>query len=138
MTTVAANNRMIAADTQYCNAGIKSRGRKLYQARDWYVGIAGNVAAGMEFVKWARGSRIKRPPRGDYTALILTTKGALILYENGQLTPTESPDAIGTGAAAALAAMRCGRTPADAVRVAAKIDVFTGGRIHKFVVRPVG
>lgn len=42
--------------------------------------------------------------------------------------------AIGSGCKYAMAAMACGKTPAEAVKVAAKFDCFTGGPVRSIAV----
>jgi len=63
-------------------------------------------------------------------ALALCPEG--IWVYDGHPQPYQLKDkfaAVGSGSQAALAAMHCGKSPKDSVRIAAKIDPATGGRI---------
>ena len=46
----------------------------------------------------------------------------------------DKPTTLGSGAQFALAAMDCGCTAVEAVKVAAKRDIYTGGRIRKYII----
>lgn len=49
----------------------------------------------------------------------------------------ENPDAIGSGAPYAIAAMDMGASAEDAVRAAMKRDIYTGGTIRTVIIEPV-
>jgi hypothetical protein len=106
-------------------------GRKSF---DVLIGTAGETSPSLLFVDWYGSG--KEPPQmlcdlgGDFLCLILTPKG---LFEADvycrPVQVMESFYAIGSGAKAALAAMHCGKSAVDAVRIAARIDPYTGGRV---------
>lgn len=52
-----------------------------------------------------------------------------------ELEPS-NPDAIGSGAAYALAAMDMGASAEEAVRAAMKRDIYTGGKVHTTIIDP--
>lgn len=147
MTTIAVKAGVIAADswaTHWSEAGGSRRhtctklhrkrvseGRKSYEV---IIATAGESSPGMVFVDWyGSGHEIPRvllDRDPDFSCLILTPHG---LYEVDEYC---RPDlvlepfyAIGSGAKAALAAMHCGKSAIESVRIAARIDPYTGGRI---------
>jgi hypothetical protein len=68
--------------------------------------------------------------KGNYTLLRLFKDGTLLKYEGcTSPIPEEVPAAIGSGWVAALVAMDCGLSPKQAIKAAAKRDVYTGGRV---------
>jgi ATP-dependent protease HslVU (ClpYQ) peptidase subunit len=89
------------------------------------------IDRGMEFlgwIKWGMGSRGKPGGLSDeFTGLLLDENG---LYEyESPLVPIRIEGefwAIGSGAQAALGAMRMGANPAEAVKIACAIDPFCG------------
>lgn len=56
-------------------------------------------------------------------------------YEKGMWDEIKIPYAIGSGAGFALAAMDAGASAEEAVRIACKRDIYSGGRIQKYKVR---
>lgn len=116
--------------------------RKLFRKRvtegkksfDVIIATAGESSPGMVFVDWY-GTGKPVPDLflhlgGDFLCLVLTPSGLFEydVYCRGELIEEEFY-AVGSGSMAALAAMHCGKSAIDAVRVAARIDSFTGGRI---------
>lgn len=149
MTTIVCDVRagVMASDswvTHSSEAGGSRRGigQKLFRKRitegrktfDVIIGTAGESSPALLFVDWYGTGQ--EPPQmlrelgGDFTCLILTPRG---LFEaDAYCRPESVLDpywAIGSGAKAALAAMHCGKSAVEAVRVAARIDPYTGGRI---------
>jgi hypothetical protein len=75
--------------------------------------------------------------KGDYALLRLMPNGRAFLYwENLFPVEVQPPAAIGSGGPLARAAMLAGAEPVHAVRIAAQIDVNTGGRIRSIKPRP--
>jgi 20S proteasome alpha/beta subunit len=64
-------------------------------------------------------------------ALALTARGIMVYeYSPEPYLISDKFCAIGSGAQAALAVMHMGYTTREAVKVAAKIDPYTGGRVR--------
>lgn len=111
--------------------------RKVFQRRGALVGIAGELSAAMMFVDWYFNRNKTSPPRAEagdeeskWYALVATR--SRLEYWDHHLRGTEIHEpyaAIGSGAAYAVAAMDCGKSAAQAVRIAARRDPYTGGRI---------
>lgn len=132
MTTIVCNRTTMSADTQVTQGNTKSSIRKLSRSGDAIYGYAGEVSRCMELIRWLSGRR-KTPPKQlrDIEVLVLSAGGIHHYVESLEPTKvTEEFTAIGSGHHAALGALHMGATPAEAVRIASKIDCFTGGRIH--------
>ena len=146
MTTIAYRDGILAADswaTYDEGAGARkhtcvklfrkqiAEGRKKFEV---IIATAGESSPGLLFVDWYGTG--EKPPimleqhGGDFSCLILTPYG---LFEADMFCrPEQVLDpfyAVGSGAKCALAAMACGKSAIDAVRIAAKYDPYTGGRI---------
>jgi ATP-dependent protease HslVU (ClpYQ) peptidase subunit len=67
----------------------------------------------------------------DETEAVFLSAGKIVVFEQSHYgyEVTDPFVAIGSGAAAALGALYVGATPVEAVRAAAKVDPYTGGRI---------
>lgn len=151
MTTIAFKDGILAADsrstieteaggcTKHTCAKLFRRTIKIGKRKpyDVVIATAGEVGPALVYVDWyAISAGLGEPPRvlldhdSDFTCLILTPHG---LYEVDKFC---RPDliiepfyAIGSGRKEALAVMHHDGTAVEAVRIAAKIDPFTGGRV---------
>jgi len=132
MTVIAVNNEMMVGDTLIVHQDrLVSTHCKVHVVREMLVGYAGDMDSGIEFLEWCkrgRGSRGKpRDLSEEFTGLVLDESG---IYEyTSPLVPIRIEGdfwAIGSGAQAALGAMRMGADPAEAVKIACAIDPFCG------------
>lgn len=149
MTTIAYRDGVIAADSRVtvhteAGGGRKHLCTKLYRKSitegrktfDVIIGTAGEAFSALVFVDWYGSGKpmpdVLRDLGGDFTCLILRPDG---LYEADiYCRPDKILEdfyAVGSGSKEALAAMHCGKSAYDAVRIASLIDPYTGGRIHK-------
>lgn len=147
MTTIAARGGSIAADSREtwsndegassvhaCKKLFRKRVGKGRRAHDVILATAGESSPGMIFVDWY-GSGLAPPTQllafeSDFTILILKPKGMYVADAYCREVPVlDKFFAIGSGRQAALAAMHCGKSAREAVRIAARIDPYTGGRI---------
>jgi len=100
------------------------------------IGFAGDVVDGLKMVEFLR-SKDEQPPAlsEDFEALAMdlrTGKCTYYTYYEKQLIPipiTDKFEAIGTGDELAIGAMEFGATAIEAVRVAIKRDINSGGRV---------
>lgn len=146
MTTIAYRDGVIAADSRVTHgedgsARIHSckklfrktvtQGKKSF---DVIIATAGESSPGMVFVDWyGTGKPIPEMFMhlgGDFICLVLSPQGLFEfdVYCRGEQV-LDDFYAVGSGAKAALGAMHCGKSAIEAVRVAARIDPYTGGRI---------
>lgn len=145
MTTIAYRNGIIAADSQTTISGgasgdVKGVCQKLFKkkigkgkaARTVIIATSGESAPGLVFVDWygTGGARPETLRDSDFTCLVLEKDG---LYEVDALCRPERVKepfyAVGSGRKAAMAAMLCGKSAREAVKIAAMLDPYTGGRI---------
>lgn len=132
MTTICYRDGVLASDSLVTLGSTKVHGsyQKIRRIDGYLVGTAGSVAACQAFVDWLRmGGEDDTPPKGEYGALIVDTKGKVREIENGSILPVPRGAkffALGSGGPYALAAMYAGASAAEAVKIAAKIDTNTG------------
>ena len=138
MTTIAFRDGVLAADSMSTYGGVRlCNEMKLHRIRGAIIGLAGG-SAGIAFLDWYRdGARPLKfneyPNFGDdsYCALVLTKKGLFLSDGNLRLDQVFDPFfAIGSGKGEAMAAMHCGKTAVQAVRIACRVDSQTGGRVR--------
>lgn len=133
MTVVVASRETgeMAADTQWTVHGAKMRAKKVYRvARGALIGIAGEVASGLLFVRWyERGCPEDAVPElnEEFGALVLDRNG-LFQYDDSCFPMPVYGEfwAIGAGTPYALAAMHLGKSPLEAARVACDLDESCG------------
>lgn len=72
----------------------------------------------------------------DGGCYLLVSRNKVICLEADRMIPyrVSNTFAIGSGCKYAMAAMACGKTPVEAVKVAAKFDVFTSGPVRTMAV----
>jgi len=126
---------MMAADSLVVDQGMRVKGDKIIKINGDICGVAGNLADLSKFHKWYL-DQSDDLDTDDSTILVLTSKGELFTYESGVKMDVKEPFyAIGSGAQAAMAAMYAGKTPKEAVEIAKKIDVNTGGKVKTYKIK---
>ena len=153
MTTIAFRDGVLAADSRATwEDGTIGKCVKLYRLVSKVepcrgpilLGIAGEVYAALLFHDWLRdGGEPKLHDRGvdtedDFDALIVHRSGLFLANRLCRIDfLPEDFCAFGSGRQAALAAMMCGKSAVEAVRIAARIDPHTGGRVvHETLDQP--
>lgn len=144
MTTIAYRDGVMASDTQVSAGGRKFRTHKVKPLKDGgLIGSSGKLADILKIQRWAEaGFPDEGKPdfgdEGEFECLIVTGAGEIyLLDEEMELMPFFDPFiAVGSGGAYAMAAMECGKSPEDAVRVAAKYDANTSEPVETFRVEP--
>ena len=133
MTTIAVKGHVMACDSRL------AVGDRHYICDDKIVRIDGALvgAAGKnddisKFFGWLR-DKGDMPDLEDLDALVLNNKG-LWHYTNDCYGTRVIGGcwASGTGGQAAHAAMLCGKSPEEAVRIAMKCDINTGGPVRVY------
>lgn len=136
MTTIAFRDGVMAADSRTTTENVISKVTKVFRKRvgkkTVVIGVCGGVTASRKFVDWY-GSGDPMPedliPCGgqDFDALIWDGSTLWLVEELGYPVAVEEDYfAIGSGASFALAAMDCGKSAREAVRVACKRDCYSG------------
>tara|TARA_Y100000310_G_scaffold294897_1_gene325752 strand:- start:149 stop:619 length:471 start_codon:yes stop_codon:yes gene_type:complete len=150
MTTIVCDRNEIAADSQETYDNTKTfSSKKLFRVEREdgeleIVATAGDSFAGMKFLQWYEGSEFQDPctPElqindtllfdwdDDFHILVWNKQG---LYEVNRyfklIEVREKFHAVGSGAAVALGAMHMKATPTEAVQIAKKVDLYTGGKV---------
>lgn len=134
----------MAADTQVTSCARKFRAHKVRRLADGSLfGITGHLSVGLQLSRWAeRGFKAsERPtlPEDSSVECLLVRPNGTIWCVDDDLEPLPYTDefiAIGSGGPYAVAAMECGRTPEEAVRVAAKFDAATSEPVEVFKLEP--
>lgn len=145
MTTLAYRDGVLASDSRATwDDGTMGKCVKIYRLVSkvdpvkgpLLLGGAGSLYALLLFHDWlVDGGEPKLYHRGvdeedDFDALIVHKKGIFVANRLCRIDAlNEDFWACGSGRHAALAAMMCGKSAVDAVRIAARIDPFTGGRV---------
>jgi ATP-dependent protease HslVU (ClpYQ) peptidase subunit len=136
MTTIATDGFQIAADGQSTrkDSVTGTNRRKLYPLPDGsFVGAAGRTVDAERAVRVLyEGGNADAP--GDYTLMQLHRNGKVDVYEGSlrAVIRMKPPYAIGSGADVAMGALLAGASAHEAVKIAAKIDVYTGGKITSY------
>jgi ATP-dependent protease HslVU (ClpYQ) peptidase subunit len=143
MTTIVADTKGMASDSQMTDGGTKSNVPKFWRVKQWLIGGAGDYSAIIKLIEELKAHPdlspaqvltdvdIKMDKDAEADLLLLSPGGKLYHSENGGY-PLPSSDkfaAIGSGSQGALVAMHLGCTPREAVAAVKKVDPSTGGRI---------
>lgn len=128
MTTVACDGKSMASDTLVDDGGTRARCTKIYKVNGDLIGFAGALGSGLAFIDWYKTRTESPPTLSDTNIIILKASGKIELWDESEYPMTFSNKfyAIGSGADAALAAMHCGKSPTEAVKIACKVDMSTG------------
>jgi ATP-dependent protease HslVU (ClpYQ) peptidase subunit len=136
MTTVVCTRTEMASDSQL-TGDYRASAKKIWKVNGGIVGIAGSYAACVQFVKWLQGKLEDLPEMDEVDAMVLTKEGKILHY-NQSSEPFEIEDdysAIGSGGAAAMAAMYMGADVERAIEVAILVDPGTGGKIQHHTIK---
>lgn len=137
MTTIAFDKTHIAWDSQ-----ITQGGEKLHVPAEkvWIVGkkvmaFAGDYGMLDDVIEWhTKGARAKAARdslQGNWELLVVDKNGAFI-YSNDvpHKSPVMPPFAMGSGSYFARGALLAGASAYQAVQIACRCDVFSGGEIN--------
>lgn len=142
MTTIAFSGKIMASDTQLSSDDAHwTNCDKIKKVKGWLIGAAGGWDTTEAFMNRfdpinVKNKHIALLPEKDkeFEALMVSPKGQIFYVEDGgSIGPlrTKGFIAIGSGAKVAMAAMEMGASATEAIRIAMKYDVYTGGRIRK-------
>ncbi|HEY9515425.1 MAG TPA: hypothetical protein VIQ74_07040 [Gemmatimonadaceae bacterium] len=151
MTTICFRDGILASDSlvSWCSeagGGTKYEAIKLYRVTgqlpgtnygEYLVGIAGSVPAGQSFLEWLQKggeppeSLVKDRAEADVLLVSKETGKAVVMDAAGAVMLENAPFyAIGSGRNPALAAMHAGKGAAEAVEIACRIDLYSGGTLQ--------
>lgn len=141
MTTIATDGRTMAGDGRATRGSLVSFGEavKVFRLSDGsLLGGAGQADQVHDMREWLdKGGCGKRPKTPDVAMLHLWANGECWAhYNNCSATQTGLPTAVGSGDHLAIGAMEAGATPEQAVQIAARRDVNSGGTITVLHLQP--
>jgi ATP-dependent protease HslVU (ClpYQ) peptidase subunit len=141
MTTIAYRDGVVAADTQMSESGCAYRTSKLHRIAGDIVAVSGEMYPAQRFLDWYAHREMTLDFSDDhqFECLIATAGGQVFTVDrNMAFLPVRlfrgGFYAIGSGRDFALAAMRCGKSAVDAVRIAAEFDTCTSTPIDQMKV----
>ena len=136
MTTVAYDGKEMAADSQATSENIKTYTTKIFKGPNYILGFSGPIDEGYVFkaiLEEEMKNKDAKLSKG-FTALVWWDSGEIEEYYNS-MVPVPVIDkyaALGSGMSIALAAMYSGKTAREAVEIAKKLDVYTGGKVISY------
>lgn len=130
MTTIIAVRNVGLYSDSRCTSGVSFSTRKIHKVGKALIGGAGTLADVLKFVQWVKDGGKGKCKIKD-TDIIVMNKCGIFLHDGSHPDGFEVFDdvyAIGSGAIAALAAMKHGASPKQALKAAAEFDHMTGGK----------
>lgn len=140
MTTIAADGVTVAADGRRVSGHelVEECCVKLVKRDGTIYGLTGEAAVFDAAVAWHRDGckkdEIPKASKDESWSLLVFMPSVMHRYTNDSIYPDKYPypQAFGSGASYAQAALLCGKSAREAVEVAARLDVYTGGEITEF------
>jgi 20S proteasome alpha/beta subunit len=135
LTSIAWDENTIASDSRVCTTSetiINNHTIKIFNLKNGGVmGCAGGVAVGQAFRKWFDGEADMPDITENYNVIYIDNKYKCWLYDGTSKVAikVEKRGAIGTGSKFAYAILDYGGTAEEAVRIAIKRDIWSGGKI---------
>ena len=137
MTTIAWDGRALAADTQSTDSGELAIGRVIKIGRRGRVlfGSSGSSSYVAAFLDWGRGGFAGDPPKiekdeGTSSGFVIMGERIVEWFPCGRRQAFRANlFADGSGYKLAIGAMEAGASAEQAVRIASKYDIHTGGEI---------
>lgn len=133
MTTICTDGKTVAADRlisdnnlthgQICKVTRLTNGAVMA-----YTGSPYQLPA---FVEWLNGDQSSKFESDSVSeAIVLMPDGTIRMYdEHGRWYEADAPQAAGSGAAVAYGALAAGASPAEAIEIASRYDIKTGGGV---------
>lgn len=144
MTSIAFDGEYIASDGLVNEGGVivDDSYEKIQKFEGKYRGeniIALAICGSLEYFQTIKDelnkSEPKFPDSEDYVAWIITDKSFWEIYGEHVYKMTAKVNAIGSGSKFVRSALSLGKSAKEAVKHAAKFDVYTGGKIRVLKVR---
>jgi hypothetical protein len=132
MTTIAAKDGIIACDSKI-TGGFANPATKIRKGKGCLVGYAGDWIAGEAMAEYYISEGGLEPPvdDNDDIELLVIKKSGIYLVDRKfrKVKILGKHYSIGSGSMAAMVAMNMGATAVEAIKEAAKVDDYTGGRV---------
>jgi ATP-dependent HslUV protease subunit HslV len=110
--------------------------KKIKRVADCYIGGCGTLHVFEAFLKWYSGDKDIQPDMQSFKAIEMDAKGNVNIYEgddkgNISAIPQGKIGAVGSGQNFAMGAMLAGASAEEAVKIAIKLDPYSGGKLKK-------
>lgn len=137
MTTIAYRDGVIAADTQFTWCDVyDGEGVKVARRGSVFAAASGAATRGQTFMDWFRSGMpgsapfMGNPDSTDWANGLLLVGERVVTFGPCGVSVVSAPYyALGSGREFALGAMAMGADPEQAVRVAMRFDIKTGGQV---------
>lgn len=130
MTTIASDLKSMASDSRANGGYVNYRIQKVYRVGDSLVGCTGDIFECQKFIDWWSSGKNRHEMeeiKEDFLALVLTPEGLYQYSHQGVgVKLTDGYHAIGSGQEVALAGLRTGMSPAEAVHLSIRGDSYSG------------
>lgn len=141
MTTIATDGKTIAADGRATCNGIVSNDQTIKVFRlpdDRACGSAGSATKGWDIIQaMQRGDNVENMDFDEVYLLVIDGSDTVEVYEQScKPIRLPVPYAVGSGREIALGALDAGKTPVEAVKIACKRDIYSGGKVRSIAIKP--
>lgn len=136
MTTIAYKDGVLASDTLGTSGGLRdcNRIQKVHKVGPLLVAGAGASALCARFTEWVRAGMKGDSPwtgnEGGNSLIIMPDDTILVFGMNGPWRVKQPVYAMGSGESLALGAMAAGASAEQAVEIAMRYDIYSGGEIR--------
>ena len=135
MTTIAFDGEIIASDSRSSIGNTLGQGnrKKIFRKGNEFIAGAGYYDEVIKISEYLlHGGEEPKLSDPDFTIMHIKNNKVFYYCNSVNPTPQTPPFAIGSGDDFALAAMMCGKTAVEAVKIAIKCDVYTGGKVRSY------
>lgn len=139
MTTIAWDGKTLASDSRQIGDYVdQCNVTKIFTVGSSYLGLAGDSGKGQIFLRWYKDQTKPRPDQHSldgFEALIIKGSRTYYVDKTCELIECGKPAAIGSGCDCAMGAMLAGATAIEAVKIAIKLDQYSGGKVRSIKVK---
>lgn len=137
MTTIAFKDGVLASDGKITTGGCITNlnSKKIFRVDSAWIGVCGTVADWGLLIDYLNNANAPIPPNAEFDCIYMPDRGKAVILEvckGGMLREIsfQQPFAIGSGGAYAIGAMAAGSSAVEAVKIACKYDVYSGGKVQ--------
>lgn len=135
MTTIAYKDGILASDSLVTGNGMRcGMTVKISKGKNGMGGCAGSASDAEKLTNWIKnGGSMKKPPElsREIDGLYIRKNGKTYYYADGGFSKFKGKfAAVGSGERYAMAAMQSGKSAKGAVKIACKLDCYSGGKIN--------
>ncbi|AHB12148.1 peptidase HslV family [Xylella phage Paz] len=131
MTTIAWDGEYLYSDSQSTADNTKSKCVKLFRAGKARLAFTGEVHRFPALVAAVAAGEDPLPLLGSETRMFHVLDGVLTIYDDGDSWTETAPAFAGSGSQFARGAHAAGASVAQAVRIAADLDLYSGGPVRR-------